>query len=241
MGADLRALIRPLFATRPDEFVAARNALAKQLRVDADRDAASAVAALRRPSWPDHVLDLAVDEHPDLVTAFLDAAAVTREVQDAAVAGRRTGSLPDALRELRTAQSALAGAANELLRAAGRSADLAGIGERLGEVAASADTAAQLRDGILGAGDLVAGDAAPDPGSRRPRPKTKSRAKAKGAASTAGTADDDAAARRAAEEARAAARTERESVARGATRVGASGGHGRHGGEAGDAAARSRR
>jgi hypothetical protein len=220
MGADLRALVRPLFATPPDGFVAARNALAKQLRTDGDRDTAAAVAALRRPSWPDHVLDLAVDEHPDLVTDFLDAAAVTRDIQDAAVSGRRTGSLPDALRELRAAQSALAGAANRLLIRAGRSADLAAIGDRLGEVAASADTAAQLRDAVLGAGDLDT-DTDTDTDTNRDTSEGPATApassrrgsKAKRAASTPDADPERDAAERAAEAARAA-REEREALVR---------------------------
>jgi DNA repair exonuclease SbcCD ATPase subunit len=215
MGSDLRALLRSLFAAPPDEFVAARNALAKQLRTDGDRDTAAAVTALRRPSWPDHVLDVAVDQHPDLVTAFLDAAAVTRDIQDAAVAGRRTGSLPDALRELRAAQSALATAANRLLVDAGRKPDVAGIGERLAEVAANADTAVQLRDGILGAGELVGEGAAPAAPARTER----RRSKAKRAASTPDAGEIDAeterlAEERAAEQVATAARQEREAVVR---------------------------
>ena len=215
MGADLRALVRPLFAARPDEFVAARNALVKQLRSDGERDAAATVAALRRPSWPDHVLDLAVDRHPELVTAFLDAAAVTRDIQDAAVAGRRIGSLPDALRELRATQTALAAAANRLLVEAGRSADLAGIGERIAEVAADADAAARLRDGILGAGDLGGDGAAPAAPARPDRRRSKKQR----AASTPKVSADDpdvdrVAVARVAAEAEAAARQVREAVVR---------------------------
>jgi hypothetical protein len=118
---------------------------------------------------------------------------------------------------LRAAQSALAAAANQMLVGLGRGADLAGIGDRLGEVAASADTATQLRDGILGADDLVAGHATPaaptKPGRRGSKTKTKAKTRAKDAAS-APDAGTDAAAKQAAEDARAAARAERESVVR---------------------------
>ncbi len=42
--------VDPLYAGRPEEFVAARNALAKALRASGDKAAAAEVAKLRRPT-----------------------------------------------------------------------------------------------------------------------------------------------------------------------------------------------
>lgn len=46
---DLERALDELYATRPEEFVAARNALVKALRGERRRDEASSVAAIRRP------------------------------------------------------------------------------------------------------------------------------------------------------------------------------------------------
>ncbi len=47
---DLERALDELYSTRPEEFVAARNALAKALRGERRRDEASTVAAIRRPT-----------------------------------------------------------------------------------------------------------------------------------------------------------------------------------------------
>ena len=55
-GLDVEQL-RPLFEVPPSGFVAARNTLAKQLRAAKQREAATLVAAIRRPSWVDWALN----------------------------------------------------------------------------------------------------------------------------------------------------------------------------------------
>lgn len=103
---DLRAELDELYATPPDEFVAARNALVKQLRAARRRAEATEVAALRKPPrgvWTLNRLALSDDPHlADLLDAievvaaadgagYRDAVAALRDriaaAVDAAVAG----------------------------------------------------------------------------------------------------------------------------------------------------------
>ena len=75
-------------ATPPDEFVAARNALVKQLKRDGDRESAAAIAAMRRPAWTDWALNVVADDDGEIVDRFAEAASEMREAQKAAFAGR---------------------------------------------------------------------------------------------------------------------------------------------------------
>jgi len=116
------------------------------------------------------VLDVVARQEPDVVGAFLDVAATTRELQDAATEGRRAGSLPAALRDLRAGQAEVAARANAVLTRSGRPADLGAIMARLGQVGADAATGALLREAVLGV-DIgeIAGwfvDATPESASR---------------------------------------------------------------------------
>jgi hypothetical protein len=74
-----------------EEFVRARAELARRLRTDGDREAAAAVAGLRKPSLGAWVVDQLAAWAPDLVRDLLAAASDAREAQ-------RRGA-PEALRE----------------------------------------------------------------------------------------------------------------------------------------------
>jgi hypothetical protein len=99
-----------LYAVRPEEFVAARSALVKQLKAEGRKDDAAAVAKLRRPSVAAWALNQVAREHPDLVTAALAAGERLRAASDAALAGR-PGELRDATAAERAAASAVVKAA----------------------------------------------------------------------------------------------------------------------------------
>jgi hypothetical protein len=64
-----------------EEFVNARDRLARRLRGEGDREAATAVAGLRKPSLGAWVVDQLAAQAPDLVRDLLAAAADTREAQ----------------------------------------------------------------------------------------------------------------------------------------------------------------
>jgi hypothetical protein len=67
-----------LFDVPPDEFVAARNALAKELRAAGERDVAAVVAKLKRPTATAHALNQVARRQPDLVDTALAARAALR-------------------------------------------------------------------------------------------------------------------------------------------------------------------
>jgi hypothetical protein len=77
----------PLYAVPPDEFVAARDALAKQLRADGDKAAAAVVAKLRRPTPVAGALNRVVREQPALVEGAVSAGAMLQAATDAALEG----------------------------------------------------------------------------------------------------------------------------------------------------------
>jgi hypothetical protein len=64
---------RDLLSVDPAEFVAARDALRKQLREEGDRDAAERVAQLRKPPYTAWALNVIAGAQPELVHAAIDA------------------------------------------------------------------------------------------------------------------------------------------------------------------------
>lgn len=80
MAADRPTLVAlpsldDLYAAEPEEFVAARNALAKQLKAAGDKDTAAAVAKLRRPPVSAWALNQVARSRPDEIEALMTAAA----------------------------------------------------------------------------------------------------------------------------------------------------------------------
>ncbi len=209
-----------LYAADPGEFVARRDALARELRQGGDREAASRVKELRRPSRAAWLLNrLARDRRAEL-RAVLDAGRELAAAQDAAVAGRGGGG--DALRG---AQRALRAAIDGLVTEAAGGESGATVEKVRGTLqAAAADdelraaVAAGWLDreaspagfGGLGAGAPVAPkDRAKGKPRAKPKPKTKAKA---GGRMEAGTTRDETAARRREEE--AARKAEAEEAAR---------------------------
>jgi hypothetical protein len=76
-----------LYELPPDEFVAARNHLASELRAEKRRDEAAAVAALRRPTAAAWALNQVARREPRLIEDALSAGDALRAATDAAVAG----------------------------------------------------------------------------------------------------------------------------------------------------------
>lgn len=90
--ADLDELTDELYLLPPAEFVAGRKVVVDAARTAGDKVAASALAALRKPTVTAWLCNLLVRTHPDLVTSVVDLGA---DLRDATIAGDR-----DALREL---------------------------------------------------------------------------------------------------------------------------------------------
>ena len=78
------ARLDDLFSVRPDEFVAARNARAKAAAAEGDKELATAIRALRRPSLVAWSVNQAARARGDLVEALFSAA---DDLRDAVGAG----------------------------------------------------------------------------------------------------------------------------------------------------------
>ena len=110
----LRKKIDALYAGPPDEFVAARNALAKELKKDGKTDEAKHVSGLKRPTVAASVLNRVANEREAEIKAFAKAAAALRRAS-----GKK---LREAARAEREAAEALVDAADELMTDGGASA-----------------------------------------------------------------------------------------------------------------------
>ena len=189
-----------LFDLAPEEFVAARDELARRLRREGDAEAAATVKARRRPplsAWA--VNRLARGDGPGL-GPLLAAGERLRAAHQAALAGEGADELRAASKAEHEAVAALVGAAMGLLREAGHPATDATrdrIAATLHAAAASPEAADLVRHGRLSADlDPSGFGAAPDDGER------------------AGAVEEDAAARRARRAAAVAARDDARKRAR---------------------------
>jgi hypothetical protein len=219
VGGEFDERIDGLYAGPPEEFVAARTALAKELRAAGDKEAADEVTGLRRPTLAAWALNQAGRRDPKGMDSFVAAAETLREAQDRALAGDRTGDLRNAVAERREAAARVVRAAAEAMRDAGRDPDphLPAMAATVDAAAADPEVGELLRQGRLGSEHAPVGfgmdevGAAPRPRARRGAPTPKSRRRDK-----AGAEDDAAVARRTADaEARAeAARQEAAAAAR---------------------------
>jgi hypothetical protein len=140
-----------LYALMPEEFVAARDALAAQARVDGDRDAAARIKALRRPTVVAWLANLLARERPDEVRELGRIGAALREAT-ATLSGEDLKALS---RQQQRLVSALVGQAVELAAAAGRTvgADARrGVEDTVRAALADADAAEALAAATLSDG-----------------------------------------------------------------------------------------
>ncbi len=100
-----------LYGLDPGEFVAARNALAKQIKAGGDKARGAEVAKLPRPTIVAWAVNQAARRDPEQVTALVDAAERVATAQSDLMAGGEPA-------ELRAATTAQRAAAAELVHAA---------------------------------------------------------------------------------------------------------------------------
>ncbi|MDN5855050.1 MAG: hypothetical protein L0K86_19815 [Actinomycetia bacterium] len=93
-----------LYATLPEEFVASRNARAKEVRADGDRDLADRIRKLPKPRTSAWVLNMLVQRHRDEVDDLIALGGHIRNAQ----AGSDDSDLHDLHRERRRVTAALA-------------------------------------------------------------------------------------------------------------------------------------
>jgi hypothetical protein len=138
-----------LYTLPLDEFTAARDAMAKQLKRDGDPGAAAAVKALRRPSNAAWALNQVANGEPDVVAAVLDAGAKLAAASDAA----DRAAIVEATKAERAAREAAGDAAMRALDAGGLTPGSSGVRQQVLDTlhAALVDdaVAAALRAGTL--------------------------------------------------------------------------------------------
>lgn len=154
-GAD--ADVDELFSVRPEEFVAARNALVKSLKAAGERERAVDVAAWRRPTPIDWALNQVARDDADAIDRFTGAAAAAQKAQASALSGRRE-DLRAAVAGVRESSATVAALAAAALAGQSRAtaSARAAVSTRLAEIAAEPSLAAQLAEGRLGAGVVEA-------------------------------------------------------------------------------------
>jgi hypothetical protein len=113
--------IDDLYAGPPDGFVAARDALAKALKAEGDKDAAAEVKALRRPTvaaWAVNQVARTTKTKKD-VAALLQVGDRLRDAHEALLDGKGDAAIREATSERRKLVAKLTKAAVELLGATG--------------------------------------------------------------------------------------------------------------------------
>jgi hypothetical protein len=224
-----------LYGLPIDEFVGARDALAKELRADGRRDDAAAVKALKKPSVAAWAVNQALRTQGKAARELWKAGDALAAAQEKVLAGKGSGAdLRTAGERERAAVESLVDAARGLLTASGGDLTAATIErvrqtlhagaidpEARDEIASGRATRERAPQGLFGGGEAVAPPAPPaSKRERKAKPKRDaSAAKPKRDASAAKGKRDSAAAKRAREEAarerkEAAARERKEAAAR---------------------------
>lgn len=144
--------VSELYRVDPDDFVAARNRVAKELKAEGRKDEAAEVAGLRRPPPSAWALNQVALDHPELVDAVLEAGAALRGAMGDALGGDASG-VREAQAAERRAVDATVAAAAKVLSSAGRAATDAlklRIAASLRAAVVDGDVADLVRRGILG-------------------------------------------------------------------------------------------
>ena len=138
-------VVDELLAMPPKEFTAARNAAAKQLAADGQREAADEIKGLPRPTLALWSLNRVAHEHADLVETFVDAAAKLRKAHETG------GDIRAATPPEREAEARVAAAAAKIAGGQGSATEtvMRGIRQALGAAAADPEVAATLSAGRL--------------------------------------------------------------------------------------------
>jgi hypothetical protein len=148
-----------LFAVAPDEFVAARDELVRELRAAGDKDEAAAIKKLRRPAVPVWALNQVARSDAGVIEELRDAAAAARSAQDNVLGGADADELRNALGRRREAIKAVSRAARGVVDESGRSGDAQ---ERDIENALNAVVGSERLAAELGRGELAGIDAGND-------------------------------------------------------------------------------
>ena len=139
-----------LYALPLDEFVSERDALAKQLRKEGDREAAAAVKALRKPSVAAWAVNQVRRDRPEDVRRLIDVTEELHRVYAGLSSAGARERLSEAAAMQRDLVALLSRCAAQLLDAGGHSASdatLAKVADTLRAAALDRELRQQLTDG----------------------------------------------------------------------------------------------
>ncbi len=140
--------LNDLYRERPEDFVAGRDALARDLRAEGDRDSAAAVKKLRRPSAAAWVINRISSEEPERTRDFVRASEKLADTQRRVLEGDAAGA------ELRTAaaderEHVDAMVADARRVTAGQGGNVTSVVERVAETLRAVGGDAELRRRVL--------------------------------------------------------------------------------------------
>jgi hypothetical protein len=140
-----------LFRTPPDRFVAARDALVKDLRTQGRDDDATTVKALRKPTATVWALNQLADHEAEALAALFETGRALRAAQSDAIAGSSSAALVEAGAERRAAVGRLTTAAVAILDGGGHrgAAQSDAIAQALEAASVDTDAGAELAAGTL--------------------------------------------------------------------------------------------
>jgi hypothetical protein len=237
---ELRAEIDRLYALSLDEFTPARDELARRLRTEGDREAAAELKRLRKPNLPAWALNRVRQRDPQRVDELIEAGERLQEAQQQLVAGGERGLLRGAAADERRLVEEVVAVAERELAETGHPLTAA-LQSKLWATAhagaVSPEPRELLRAGrlvrdyevsdlglMVGAGDGVASQPAPQSKPKPARPEAPRRARAgrgqaDGERGGIGGAEERAQAEREAAKLEEAERKEAERQARGIRRA----------------------
>lgn len=145
------AQVDELYALDPADFVAARNQLVRRLRKAGNRDLASQVATLRRPSPGAWAVNQLARHHRDELDGLLRLGEALRAAQGRALGGADAADLRDAGRARREAVARLSDLAMGLLveRGTGAEAHHSEVAATLDAASLDAESAQEVASGRL--------------------------------------------------------------------------------------------
>jgi hypothetical protein len=148
---DLEDALDELYERPPAEFVAAREALVRELRADKRRDEARTVHGLARPTLVAWVVNQLARRHPDELGQLAQVGESLRAAQEQALRGGAPGGLRSAAQERREAVARLVSLAEPILdeRGTDPSAHVEELTSALDALAVDPDAVAAAQRGRL--------------------------------------------------------------------------------------------
>ena len=145
---DVEGRIDELYRGAPEEFVARRDELARELRAEGDRESAAEVKGLRKPSAAASVINRISAEDPERTREFVRASESLADVQRRVLEGDAPGEeLRKAASNEREQVEAMVAEARRLT--AGGAGNVANVVDRVTETLRAVGGDAELRERVL--------------------------------------------------------------------------------------------